>query len=41
MNKDKNNKKDSRKKALLTIKEKRAIKKLKKESQKLSDKLSR
>lgn len=41
MNKDKNNKKDSRKKALLTIKERRAIKKLKKESQKLSDKLSR
>jgi len=40
MNKDKNNKKDSRKKALLTIKERRAIKKLKKESQKLSDKLN-
>lgn len=40
MNKDKNRKRDPKKKSLLTIKEKRAIKKLKKESQKLSDKLS-
>lgn len=40
MNKDKNQKKDNKKKALLSIKEKRAIKKMKKVSQKLSDKLN-
>ncbi len=40
MSKDKNKKRDPKKKALLTIKEKRAIKKLKKESQRLSDKLT-
>ncbi|HEX7356984.1 MAG TPA: hypothetical protein VF270_04670 [Ignavibacteriaceae bacterium] len=40
MNKDKNQKKDNKKKALLSIKEKRAIKKMKKESQKLSEKLN-
>lgn len=40
MSKDINRKKDPKKKALLTIKEKRAAKKLKKVSQKLSDKLS-
>ncbi len=37
VSKDKNRKKDSKKKAALTIKEKRAIKKLKKESQKLTE----
>lgn len=40
MNKDKNRKKDPKKKAVLSIKEKRAIKKSKKESQKLFDKMN-
>ncbi len=40
MNKDKNRKRDLKKKATLTIKEKRAMKKLKKETQRLSEKLN-